>query len=263
MNEPTAIKTVLSYNILEGLQQSPVQIDVFTDWVGNLDPDIVFYQELNGFTEEKLGELARRYGHPYVVKIQQDGYRPGISSKHKLCDVERVTENFRLGYVYARIGNTHLFAIHLDPFEEDDRLKEIEIVLQHASTLPADADIMMVGDFNSLAFSDCASYQSPEFKAYKLTANENWRLRYDVTNTLLCAGYHDAYRLFHSDFTASWPTAKRIVAMADGCRIDYAFLNARLKEKCIAAEIVYDPVTRFLSDHYPLVVKFADREASR
>jgi exodeoxyribonuclease-3 len=84
-----------------------------------------------------------------------------------------------------------------------------------------------------------------------------------VTNTLLCAGYHDAYRLFHSDFTASWPTAKRIVAMADGCRIDYAFLNARLKEKCIAAEIVYDPVTRFLSDHYPLVVKFADREASR
>ena len=69
------------------------------------------------------------------------------------------------------------------------------------------------------------------------------------------AGYCDAYAHFHSDFKRSFPTAKRIMPGDQGRRIDYAFLNHTLKMKCISAEIVHDKITRYLSDHYPLVIK--------
>jgi len=244
---------ILSYNILEGLQHSHIQIDVFVDWVSAVDPDIAFYQELNGFTEEEFAALARRCGHPYSVKIKEDGYRMGISAKAQLTEVTRVTEGLRLGYIYARALDYHLFAIHFDPFKEEDRLRELEIVLAHARKLPADAKIMIVGDFNSLARSDAEAYSDPQFAVDTLWFTKDAQLAFSVTDTLLESGFSDAYKLCHSEFKRSLPTAKRVYQGDRGRRIDYAFLSPSLKDKCASAEIIHDPITRFLSDHYPLV----------
>jgi len=244
---------VLSYNILEGLQHSQVQIDVFVEWVTKHDPDITFYQELNGWTEESFAELARRCGHSFSAKITQDGYRMGISSKHELCDVQRVTEGFRLGYVYAKTLDYHLFAIHLNAHSQPERLKEITQVLEHAKSLPQDSNIMIVGDFNSLAESDDAAYQDADFVKNLRVTQPNFTLEYAVTNTILAAGFTDAYKLHHNEFKRSLPTAKRIYPGDAGRRIDYAFLSPALKDQCNSAEIIHDPITRFLSDHYPLV----------
>lgn len=246
---------VLSYNILEGLQHSRVQIDAFVEWVRNCDPDIIFYQELNGWSEEEFSELAARCGHPFAVKIKEDGYRMGISSKTELADVQRFTKDFSLGYVYARTLDYHLFAVHLNPFEEERRLGEIRKILTHVNSLPADAQVMIVGDFNSLAESDNSQYDE-EFQEAFLASKQRTRdtqIEYRVTNTLLEAGFTDAYKLFHDEFKTSFPTSKRILPDKFGVRIDYAFLNPALKEKCTSAEIVHDPVTKYLSDHYPLI----------
>jgi exonuclease III len=246
---------VLSYNILEGLQHSQVQIDVFVEWVTKHDPDITFYQELNGWTEEKFAELARRCGHPYSAKITQDGYRMGISSRYELCDVQRVTEGFLLGYVYAKTLDYHLFAIHLNAHSQPERLREITQILEHAKSLPQDSKIMLAGDFNSLAESDDDAYQDADFVKNLQATQPNFTLEYAVTNALLQAGFTDAYRLHHSEFKRSLPTAKRIYPGDAGRRIDYAFLSPALQDKCTSAEIIHDPITRFLSDHYPLVFK--------
>lgn len=263
MPTTTAARTVLSYNVLEGFQQSRVQQDVFVEWVQKLDPDIIFYQELNHFTEASLHELAGRYGHPYAVRIDGPGYRPGLSSKYEISGVEKVAEGLRLGYIHAQILDWHVFALHLDPFREDDRLREIQQILKHAATLPHDAKILFAGDFNALSASDRAAYENAEFaNAMKLTAKPDWTLRFDVTNAMCEAGYSDAYALFHDDFTRSWPTRKRIIDMADGCRIDYAFLSRTLQKECVSAEIVHDGITNYLSDHYPLVVRFRASEGS-
>lgn len=259
MSETAAIETILSYNVLEGLQHSKVQIDVLVDWVGGLAPDIVFYQELNNFSEEEFRELARRYGHPHAVKLPDYGYRPGISSKYELCDVERVAEGFCLGYIYARIADTHLFCLHLEPFEEELRLEEIKKILTHVGTLPEEERVMIVGDFNSLAISDQEAYSTPGFEMAFRERNPGSGMDFRVIDTMLAAGYTDAFTLFHSDFHPSFPSRKRFMPGDAGVRIDYAFLSPALKDECMSAEIVHDPITRFLSDHYPLVVKFKPR----
>ena len=247
---------VLSYNILEGLQHSQVQIDVFVEWVTRHNPDIIFYQELNGWSEQKFSELAARCGHPFAAKIKEDGYRMGISSKTELADVQRFTEGFTLGCVYARTLNYHLFAIHLNPFEEEIRLGEIHKILAHVSSLPKDAQVMIVGDFNSLAESDKSQYDEEFQKNFLLDKRRtrDTQIEYRVTNTLLEAGFTDAYKLFHEDFKTSCPTPKRIFQGDAGVRVDFAFLNPTLKDKCTSAEIVHDPITKYLSDHYPLVI---------
>jgi exonuclease III len=247
--------TILSYNILEGLQHGQVQIDVFVEWATNHDPDIIFYQELNGWSGEKFSELAARCGHPFAAKIKEDGYRMGISSKTELTDVQRFTEGFALGYVYARTLDYHLFAVHLNPFEEEIRLGEIHKVLTHINTLPKDAQVMIVGDFNSLAESDMNAYDEEFQKNFLLDKRRTHdkQIEFRVTNELLKAGFTDAYKLFHDEFKVSCPTAKRIFQGDAGVRIDYAFLSPALKDKCTSAEIVHDPITKYLSDHYPLV----------
>jgi exodeoxyribonuclease-3 len=248
--------TILSYNVLEGFQQSKVQQDVFVEWVQGLDPDIIFYQELNHFTEADLATLAQRYGHPYAVKIHGDGYLPGLSSKYPLTATQRVSQDMTLGYIYAQIAEFHVFALHLNPFQETDRLREVEKLLAHARSLPADAKIIFMGDFNSLAAADRAQYESADFAAgMKLAARPDWTLAFQVTDALQQAGYSDAYRLLNDDFKRSWPTRKRIIAMGEGSRIDYAFLSANLRAECLHADIAQDNITDFLSDHYPLVLQ--------
>lgn len=247
---------VLSYNILEGLQHSQIQIDVFVKWVTDLDPDITFYQELNGWSEESFSDLARRCGHPFAVKLKEDGYRMGISSKYEITDTERVTEGMTLGYIYAKIQEYHVFAVHLNPFKEETRVQEIQKILAHARTLPDDAKIMVVGDFNALAESDIPAYSDPEFAKNMLGVNPYFRFEFTTTNAMLEAGYADAHALLQTDFKRSFPTAKRIVPGDQGRRIDYAFLSPSLHDKCVSVDIVHDEITRFLSDHYPLVFAF-------
>jgi endonuclease/exonuclease/phosphatase family metal-dependent hydrolase len=252
-----AADTILSYNILDGFQGSRVQKDVFVEWVENVDPNIIFYQELYGFTEDDLRAMARRYGHPSAVRMHEEGYRMGISSKSEITHVERVSTGLRLGYVYARTLDYHLFAVHLDPFKEEDRLKEIALILDHARTLPDDARVMMAGDFNSLARSDAAFYHAnrEELEKAKKSVNPDWSIDFRVTDTTLESGFSDAYAMLHADFKKSVITPKRILAGDCGRRVDYIFLSPSLKDRCVSAEIIHDGITSYLSDHYPLVVK--------
>lgn len=258
MNKNSNIRTILSYNVLEGLQGSEVQIDVFVRWVQELDPDIIFYQELNNFTQESFKAMAERYRHPYSFKFSELNYRPGISSKYELSNTNSVSNDLTLGYISAKVQGVHLFCLHLDPFTEEKRLAEMARILDDASSLPDNAKVMLVGDFNSLARSDRDVYNG-DFEKQLRERCPDWGVEFDVTDAVLNAGYVDAYPLFHSEFKRTFPTLKRIVPGDAAVRIDYAFLNPALKEDCISAEIVDDPITRFLSDHYPLMVKFKNQ----
>jgi exodeoxyribonuclease-3 len=58
---------VLSYNVLHGFENDSAKMTTYVDRVSKLDPDIIAYEELNDFTQEKLETLAKRYSHPYVA----------------------------------------------------------------------------------------------------------------------------------------------------------------------------------------------------
>ncbi|MCC8142817.1 MAG: hypothetical protein LUD02_05580 [Tannerellaceae bacterium] len=75
---------IISYNITDGFDdlKDTDRIARFVDWVKEKDPEVLALQELVSFKEKDLQELAKRYGHPYVAILKEDGYPVGITSKN-------------------------------------------------------------------------------------------------------------------------------------------------------------------------------------
>lgn len=256
----SSVQTLISYNVLFGFDGDAARKELFVQWVKPFAPDVVAYQELHGFTDSSLAEMAAGFGHQYAVKMP--GPCPtGLSSRFPITEVALIEEGFTWGCLYGRVGDLHIFCLHLDPFKEATRLEEVARLLEKVRCLPANARVVLVGDFNSLAASDHHAYShDPEaLERGMRTLLPHWRLSYSVTDAILSAGYFDAYKLIHADFKHSVLTKKETLPDIANRRIDFAFLSEGLKAACIGAEIVHDETTHYLSDHYPLLVKFHPR----
>src|SRR5690606_10677466 len=112
---------VLSYNVLEGFQQDSLMQEEYQNWVKELDPDIVAYQDMNDFSQRALESFANRYGHPYAVMSELEGYPVALSSKYPIVNVQKVVDNMWHAYLYARVNNIHVFVIHFSPFSYEKR----------------------------------------------------------------------------------------------------------------------------------------------
>ena len=71
---------VLSYNVWYGFTKQPERKKKWLEYVSSLKPDVVSLQELNSYTEEKLAEDARAWGHPHSVLLKTKGFPTGITS---------------------------------------------------------------------------------------------------------------------------------------------------------------------------------------
>ncbi|MEC9123960.1 MAG: hypothetical protein VX969_07425 [Verrucomicrobiota bacterium] len=60
---------VLSYNVWYGFTKQTDRKKKLLEYVGSLKPDVVSLQELNSYTEEKLAQDARAWGHPYSALL--------------------------------------------------------------------------------------------------------------------------------------------------------------------------------------------------
>ncbi|MCC8152748.1 MAG: hypothetical protein LIP01_00125 [Tannerellaceae bacterium] len=85
---------ILSHNIWDGFEDEPERKVKFINWVKEQDPDIMAYQELCGFTEKDLAEMAVQYGHPYVVIAKEEGYPVGLSSKEPIELIYKQIEGY-------------------------------------------------------------------------------------------------------------------------------------------------------------------------
>lgn len=253
---------VLSYNILKGLQGDSTIKDKYVEWVKNIDPDIVAYEEMNNFTQKSIEQFAARYGHPYAVISKTEGFPVALSSKYPIVNVQKVVDNMWHAYLYANINNVHVFVIHFSPFSYQKRQLEVKEVLAHAALLPKNEKVMIMGDFNSLSEDDAAMYtdeliaslKEQEQKYSHIRNLNNGKIDYTVTGAIKNAGYKDAIRLFHSDFQKSVTTKKYNPKFLK--RIDYLWVNPKLSKSVKSAQYIYDDVTDSISDHYPILVTF-------
>src|SRR5690606_17227437 len=194
---------VLSYNVLEGLQQDSLVHQEYIQWVKEISPDIVAYQEMNNFTQKGLESFAARYGHPYAIQSKLGGYPVAISSKYPVVNVQKVVDNMWHAYLYASINNIHVFVIHFSPFDYRKRQAEMKNVLAHAATLPQDEKILIMGDFNSLSETDAVHYGGEMVEGMRQREKEQNHIRnlnndeidYTVMNQLEKAGYKDTFWL--------------------------------------------------------------------
>lgn len=256
--------TYLSYNILEGLKNDSTLKADFVTWIKGIDPDIAAFQEVNKFTQKSLEEFAARYGHHYAVLSKEPGFPVALTSKYPIVDVQKVLDNMWHGYIYARIQDYHFFVLHLSPFNQEKRNREIAQIIAQARLLPPDAKIIMSGDFNALAEIDKARYttalvenmKESEAKLAHIRNLKNGQIDYGVIDQMSKAGYTDAFHYVNKNFKHSIPTVKYSTGKPFKRRIDFIFTSENLAHKVVYADIIHDKYTDYLSDHYPVVMKF-------
>jgi exodeoxyribonuclease-3 len=253
---------VLSYNVLKGLQQDSVIHKEYIDWVKNIDPDIVAYQEMNGFTQRSLESFAARYGHPYAIQSKETGFPVALSSKYPIINVKKVTDNMWHAFIYAKIKDIHVFVIHFSPFNFQKKTEEVRNILAHAAEIPLTEKILIMGDFNSVSGRDAARYSDAMLKAMQEREKtdpqarnlNNGRIDFTVTEAVEKAGFKDTYWLTNTQFKHSIPTVKYKSPYPK--RIDFMFASPAMAARLSSSEIIHDEHTDHLSDHYPVLATF-------
>lgn len=254
--------SIMSYNVKDGFENKDAKKQRFLEWLKRYDPDIILFQELNNFTEASLGEFAKKYGHEYASIVKESGYPTGIISKYELKNVQKLLRAndddifIYHGCIYAECQGIHFFVTHLSPFEVDDRISEIKgLVNKKIKTLPANAKILIAGDFNSYNAYDKKAY-GPKFEPERLQFSPTVPINYEVTNYLLENGFQDAFTLFSEGyFKQSIPVSTTEFPENKGCRYDYIMLSDNLATECTYADILREKTTHALSDHYPNYIR--------
>lgn len=252
---------VVSYNVLEGLQRDSANIDMYVDWISEINPDVVAYQEMNKFTQKELEQLAKRYGHSYAVMSKFEGFPVALSSKHPIVNVRKVVDNMWHAFLYAQIGDIHFFVIHYSPFDYKKRQEEMRNVLAHAVTLPKDAKILIMGDFNSVDRSDAVHHTEAMVKGMREREKRQAHIRnlnngdmdYSVMDMIKNAGFIDTFWLTNSKpmYSVSSPKYGKLSK-----RIDFLWASPAIASKVVNSTIIHDDKTDVMSDHYPVYVQF-------
>lgn len=261
---------ILSYNVLYGLQKdSTANIQRYIDLVNELDPDIVATQEMNGWTQKSLEELAIRYDHPYALQSKEDGFPTALTSKTPPVNFKKITENMWHSYLYAKVRGIHIFVIHFSPFSYQKRLEEVDNIIAQTSEISDDEPILIMGDFNSMDISDQRHYgeelltmmREQEKKHEHIRNLNNGQIDYSVLNKLHEAGFKDSYRLLNNSFESSVPSYKSGDAQIKtsisgiGKRIDFLWCNNTAAKMVTKSEIIKNEKTHIISDHYPVYVE--------
>lgn len=260
---------ILSYNVLYGLQKDSTNIERYKTLVRDLDPDIVATQEMNGWTQKTLEELAKSYGHPYALQSKEDGFPVSLTAKTPLVNFKKVTENMWHAYIYAKVKGIHIFVIHFSPFSFQKRLEEVENILAQAQALPQHEPILIMGDFNSFDESDNPHYGENVLAAMKVQEEKQARVRnlnqgqidYSVLGKLKEAGFKDTYKLLNQEFTGSVPTYKsgqgEIKDSNAGTpkRIDFLWCNPAAAPLVTKSIVLKNELSHIISDHYPVYVE--------
>jgi exodeoxyribonuclease-3 len=265
----------ISYNVLHGFNNDRALEQRYVDWIKKENPDVIAYQELNGFTQDSLERLAKRYGHPYAILNTGVTHPLGITSRYPIVMVQQVTTNMWHSYLYGNIKGIHFFVTHLSPFEVDIRRADIDRILAHTKLIPAKERIVIAGDFNALSAIDSANYGDAlltamlktdgklqpksgtaivKFKTIHYNNLNNGQLDYTVTNKMLQAGFKDSYYLTNTHFKHSAPTKDHAAEHGRKIRIDYIWVNKAMAAHIKSADVVQNEETNQLSDHYPVYI---------
>ncbi len=249
---------IISYNIFNGFdwRKDLERQDRFIDWVKYRNPEVLAMQELCGFTEESLTELAKEWGHPYAVIVKEGGYPVGLTSKEPIIVKNKIVENVGHGLLHVQTYGFDFLVTHLNPFEEKKRLDEAQFILDYIEDKGLD-NFLLMGDMNSHSPMD-ADYM--EENSTKLIANG--RFDYSVISRFLSYSLVDVCREYVGpDKRFTFPTSilknvskHKDVRLKAAQRIDYIFMPPNILDKVVDAFILNEGEPEYLSDHFPIGV---------
>lgn len=258
---------VITYNILQGMRlDSAAGKPVFVQWLKQMDPDVLALQEVTGFTQASLEQLALQYGHPYaVLLIEGEKYPVAITSKYPIVNVKKVYDNMDRGFIMARVKDLNLVSLHFTPFDYRKRRQEVDLLLANIDAQTEKQKWVIMGDFNtvspadSAAYSDgrmVANYQAYEKKYAPIQKLANDKLDYTVIEKITARGFTDALKATTPAFVKT-VHPKRFEPKTGTdvpSRIDFIFVSKDLVKKITAARVLVDAFTDNYSDHYPVLL---------
>jgi endonuclease/exonuclease/phosphatase family metal-dependent hydrolase len=203
---PTAVPQVsvriVSYNILYGAGIDPgwyehVSLSRRKDrtpelfaYLRELDADVVALQEVYGWDDSQppfIATAARELGLPnYYVADSASDHDTAILTRYEILEAETVMRDTGSpGILRARLrtpdGNPlNVFVVHLDPFQDDARFCELDVLLEAVQPY-RDERTILLGDFNFRPKTD-AGEVSPELTYLReagldMVAHDNTQLR--------------------------------------------------------------------------------------
>ncbi len=248
---------IASYNLWNGAKQTYSRL---ADFAKEQQFDVLCLQEVNGWQDNDFARLK-----DFADRAEYTDYEFGNSiSEYKLVSFSMLPITFRTvhleGFWHCAIEihievdgrEVVIVNLHLDPWKEDPRLREIERLFE---LIDATKPTAIIGDFNSLARSD---KYPPEFlvelQRRKIAKYGQDALDYRVTDFLTAAGFVDAAeQVGRKDMTV--PTAYNTDEVHEiPSRIDYAFVNQALLPLVRDYSIIKNTATDKISDHYPIVL---------
>jgi exodeoxyribonuclease-3 len=167
-------------------------------------------------------------------------YRP-FGSRHAFLEV--VPE----GQV-MRVFGVHLSAVHA-AWTERRRMWELRAMLAGIRKHQAGFHVL-AGDFNTLAPGATLDVRALPMRLRALVMLSGGRIRWRTIDTVLDAGYTDAYRARHpEDEGLTFPVWNPHV------RLDYVFVPPAHVPRVTGCEVVRDAPAVDASDHFPLLVE--------
>jgi endonuclease/exonuclease/phosphatase family metal-dependent hydrolase len=238
---------LLTYNILQG---GVGRTAALASVINACQPDLVLLQEATdpanverlaeatgmadwkAFQRQSLGFLSRR-----KVSFSQ-WIRPRIS-RHAFIEVVPAGEKLR-------VFGVHLSAVHA-AWTEQRRVFELRALLRSVAQ-HKDRFHVLTGDFNTVAPGDPFEVSRLPMRYRPLMWLSGGSVRWRTIQTVLDAGYADAYRARH-------PTEPGLTLPAADphIRLDYVFVPQADAARVTSCEVVREPAAAMASDHLPVV----------
>lgn len=150
-----AMKVVL-WNVYNGFQGGPekglhrgnTRESLVADHLADEAPDVVCLLELQGFTDERIANLAKRWGHQHYILIA-GRFPMAITSRFPLGRPMWNAPDMVHGFISVEINRLRIVLSHIPTSDHGDRSSELRSLLRHLlPILDKRSPLLLLGDLN-------------------------------------------------------------------------------------------------------------------
>ena len=262
---------ILTYNVLYGFNHDKAP-EIGAQWISEQNPDIVALQELNGFKQGTLEEIAKKWHHDHAIILKERGFPVGLTANSEITVIEKGLDEMWHGFLHCNVKGMNIFVVHLSPSQHAFRMKEAKLLCEKAKPLlDAGETVLFLGDFK------CNSPLDQKW----LDARPKNEEALDKKTAQARTGNADPNSAVKAQFLAlglidlvhvKQPTAElergtfatRLLPQYQTdeqrkdktWRIDFILADPVLAKRCTSARIPRDKQVDLVSDHYPVEAIF-------